>query len=236
MNRGQKRKAILEQFPVLYHGTDARIMDMPDEERKAFHCDCAAVSKAVWPLFEPYAIGSETSPDKDSSEDQDTVGKDRIDRFRECFEDERQFRRFVLAVSIFYRSHLLDDTLFEHGATYLTSFRQGAERYAIRAGHFGEIGFVAYHLADAARRCGFRPESDSLTAKMERIISFSEARHHPIIVEVNGYNPDDLLGERGEPLSFSGGKVTGCMFRYKGELDLRLFHVIPVTESSELWL
>lgn len=236
MNRGQKRKAILEQFPVLYHGTDSRILEMPEDERMAFLSGCVTVSKAVWSLFAPYVSGRETVIGRDPSDDEGTVERDRIDRFRERFEDERQFRRFVLAVSIFYRSHLLDDTLFEHGATYLTSFRQGAERYAIRAGHFGEIGFVAYHLADAARRCGFLPESDSLTAKMERIISFSEARHHPIIVEVNGYNPDDLLGERGEPLSFSGGKVTGCMFRYKGELDLRLFHVIPVTESSELWL
>lgn len=233
MNGREKRKAILEQFPVLYHGTDAMIMDMSDEERNAFHSDCVAVSKAVWTLFEPYAIGSETSHGKDSFEVQETVGKDRIDRFRERFEDEGKFRRFVLAVSIFYRSHFLDDTLFEHDAVYLTSFRQGAERYAVRAGHFGEIGFVAYHLADAAKRCGFRPDCDSLAAKIERIIRFSEAPHYPVVIEVSQYNPDELLGERGEPVSFSRGKVRGCMFRYRGEMDLRTFRAIPVKETSD---
>lgn len=233
MNRSQKRQIILEQFPVLFHGTDARILDMSEEERHAFHSDCESVSNALWSLFEPNALGQETVMDRDSSGNEVLVERDRIDRFRERFEDEGKFRRFVLAVSIFYRSHFLDDTLFEHDAVYLTSFRQGAERYAVRAGHFGEIGFVAYHLADAAKRCGFRPDCDSLAAKIERIIRFSEAPHYPVVIEVSQYNPDELLGERGEPVSFSRGKVRGCMFRYRGEMDLRTFRAIPVKETSD---
>lgn len=236
MNRSQKRKIILEQFPVLYHGTDARILGMSEAERESFQSACETVSKAVWPLFEPYALGRETVTSKDPSGNEVPVERDRIYRFRERFENEGQFRRFVLAVSIFYRSHFLDDTLFEHDAVYLTSFRQGAERYAHRAGYFGEIGFVAYHLADAARRCGFCAGNDSLAEMMERIVGFSEAQHHPVIVEVNQYNPDYLLDERGDALSFSRDTVNGCMFRYQGKIDLRAFPAIPVTEQEENWL
>ena len=209
---------------------------MSEAERESFHFAYETVSKAVWPLFEPYALGRETVSSKDPSGNEVPVERDRIDRFRERFETEGQFRRFVLAVSIFYRSHFLDDTLFEHDAVYLTSFRQGAERYAHRAGFFGEIGFVAYHLADAARRCGFCADKDSLAELMERIVGFSEAHHHPVIVEVNLYEPDCLLGERGEFLTFSGGAIKGCMFRYQGKIDLRAFPAIPVTEQEENWL
>lgn len=164
MNRSQKRRIILEQLPVLYHGTDARILDMSEAERKSFHSDCESVSNSLWPLFEPYALGRETVMSRDSSGDEVPVERDRIDRFREYFEEDGQFRRFVLAVSIYYRSHFFDDTLFEHDAVYLTSFRLGAERYAHRAGYFGEIGFVAYHLADAAicyqERMLYHPNND----------------------------------------------------------------------------
>lgn len=232
MNRSQKRQIILEQFPVLFHGTDARILDMSEEERHAFHSDCESVSNALWSLFEPNALGQETVMDRDSSGNEVLVERDRIDKFRECFEDEGQFRRFVLAVSIFYRSHFLDDTLFEHDAVYLTSFRQGAERYAHRAGYFGEIGFVAYHLADAARRCTYETDNDT-SARMDRIIAFAEAEHHPVVVAVNEYNPDLLLTERGEVLKISKGSVGGSMFRYVGNLDFKAFPATPVTGLSD---
>ena len=237
MNNNQKRKIILEQFPVLFHGTDARILNMSEAERNAFHSDCETISKAVWPIFEPYVLGQEIAKGNDSSDaaiDGELVKRDRIDRFREYFDEEGQFRRFVLAVSIFYRSHFLEDTLFEHDAIYLTSFRQGAERYANRAGYFGEIGFVAYHLADAARRSGCETDDDT-SARMNRIIAFAEGEHHPVVVEVDAYNPDYLLDERGEPLTFSRGTVNGCMFRYRGQIDLRAFPVIHVTGISDIW-
>ena len=207
---------------------------MSDMERESFHLDCESVSKALWPLFEPYALGRETVMQRDSSGKEEFIERNRIDRYRECFGDEGQFRRFVLAVSIFYRSHFLDDTLFEHDAVYLTSFRQGAERYAHRAGYFGEIGFVAYHLADAARRCGYETDGDT-SARMDRIIAFAESEHHPVVVEVDAYNPEYLLDERGEPLTFSRGTVNGCMFRYRGQLDLRAFPAIHVTGTSDIW-
>ena len=50
-----------------------------------------------------------------------------------------------------YRFHHLQDTLFDHGCLYLTFFKDAAYRYAVRAGYFGEIGFVAYHLALVTR-------------------------------------------------------------------------------------
>lgn len=89
---------------------------MSEEERRTFHSDCESVSNSLWPLFEPNALGRETVMNRDSSENLVPVERDRIDRFRESFEDEGQFRRFVLALTIFYRSHFLDDTLFEHDA------------------------------------------------------------------------------------------------------------------------
>lgn len=188
MNKSQRRALILARIPVLYHGTDARILDMDEQERKSFHEDCKELAKALWPLFEPHVLGQETVKTIDPVNGENIVEKNRIDRFRGHFDDDVQFHRFTLAVSIFYRSAFLEDTLFEHDSLYFTSFRQGAERYAHRAGFFGEIGFVAYHLADAARRCAYETDEDT-SARMDRIIAFAEAEHHPVVVEVNEYNP-----------------------------------------------
>ena len=233
MNKSQRRALILARIPVLYHGTDARILDMDEQERKSFHEDCKELAKALWPLFEPHVLGQETVKTIDPVNGENIVEKNRIDRFRGHFDDDVQFHRFTLAVSIFYRSAFLEDTLFEHDSLYFTSFRQGAERYAHRAGFFGEIGFVAYHLADAARRCAYETDEDT-SARMDRIIAFAEAEHHPVVVEVNEYNPDLLQTERGEVLKISKGSVGGSMFRYAGDLNLKAFPATIVTGLSEI--
>ena len=234
MNKSQRHALILARIPVLYHGTDARILDMTEPERKSFHEDCKELSKSLWPLFEPYVLGQETVKTVDPVNGENIVEKNRIDRFRVHFDDDVQFHRFTLAVSIFYRSTFLEDTLFEHDSLYFTSFRQGAERYAHRAGYFGEIGFVAYHLADATRRLNYEVD-DSTREKMDRIVSFAEDAHHPVVVEVNDYDPDQLRMEGGENLKISKGSVAGSMFRYLGNMDLNAFPAVPVTEAFDLY-
>ena len=94
---------------------------MSEEERRTFHSDCESVSNALWPLFEPNALGLETVMDRDFSENEVLAERDRIDRFRESFEDEGQFRRFVLTeqystVRIFLMIHSLSMMRNESGA------------------------------------------------------------------------------------------------------------------------
>lgn len=121
----------------------------------------------------------------------------------------------------YYRSHHLEDTLFDHDALYLTSFRDAADRYAVRAGYFVEIGFVAHHLSFAARSCQYTIEDSAIASKVDMIIDFAESDHHPVVVEITSYNPDLLRTERGEELHIERGRVRESMFHYLGEIDLK---------------
>lgn len=220
MRKEQKNKLILKQIPILYHGTDERILSMSAEKRKAFHADCKAIADALWPFFEPNVLGQETL----IGEDGEMMERERIEMYRKRFSSIEGYRRFVLSVSIYYRSHHLEDTLFDHDALYLTSFRDAADRYAVRAGYFGEIGFVAYHLSLAARLCQYTIKDSTIASKVDMLIDFAESDHHPVVVEITSYDPDLLRAERGEELHIERGWVRESMFRYLGEIDLKEYN------------
>ena len=210
MNKKQKYALILEQHPVLFHGTDARILAMNEQKRSIMLHACKDIIDILWEHYGPLVIGD---------------GK--IDRFRVLFETEDEYRRFTLAASMCFHMKERHNPLFGHEALYLTSIESSARRYAQRAGYFGEIGFVAYSMIDAARReklLDIVPE-----ALATPIIRFAEAEHEPVVVSVSGYDPGLLKTELGDEIEIIRGTVRGSDFRYLGMLDLRQF---PMTTLS----
>lgn len=208
MNKKQKYALILEQHPVLYHGTDARIIAMDEQQRSELFLSCKEVIRLLWEHFGPLV-----------------TGEGKIDNFRSKYETEEEYRQFTLAASMCYHMRERNNPLFGHEALYLTSIESSARKYAQRAGYFGEIGFVAYTMIEAARHTKnmkLLPES-----LYEPIARFAEAEHEPAVISVTRYDPSLLKTELGDEIEIIRGVVRGSDFRYLGTLDLTQY---PMTK------
>ena len=215
-----KQEVIKAQFPVLYHGSDERVISMPEEERKEFLSSCWKIAEYVWQYVQPFATTNDHARFKD-------------------YMSEHRYKVFCLGVSIYYHSRCLENPLFEYDALYLTSFEDEAWRYAHRAHYFGEAGFVAYAMTCAALSRGLELTLDeSMSRMMDSVVAFAEGPRRPVVIAVDQYDPDLLKTETGEELIMSKGVIQGSNFRYLGKLQLNTF---PTQERndrvlSEPWL
>lgn len=216
MTKKERYDLIRKQYPVLYHGTDARILALSTEQRTAFKDSCIEVANYLWPLLKPDVMGM---IDEQTS---------RISKYRPLFDDVSGYRRFTLAASICYHSIALGSPLFKYDGIYLSSDVESARKYSERAGYFGEIGFVAYGLIDGADRMGVLDKicNNSFSGRVKAIRAFAEGEHRGVVVAVDDYDPALLLTELGEKLRIRKGLVQGGHYKYMGQLDLTRFKMV----------
>ena len=203
---------ILEQRPVLFHGTDHRILTMSDAARRDLLMSCRDFCGKAWNVISPH------------------IHEGSMDSLRGDLDDEKH-SQMRLGVSMYYNSCIRSSRLFEYGSLYLTSSLDEAWKYAERARHFGETGFMAYGMALALDNAvKVMAEPSSVHTKLPgELVSFIEEEPQPTVVRVDRYEPDLLLTETGEKIKVSKGIVFGSSFRYLGDLDLSRFELL---ESS----
>lgn len=220
MYSSKKRKMIVEQRPVLFHGTDARIVALAESERKGYLEDCWSLAQKLWDYIGPVAL------------------KNSWEKF-EATLDEHSFRLLTLASSIYYHSKLKGNTLFEYNSLYVSSNEEVAWRYARRARFFGETGLVAYGFSNALLKfpelCS--PEQE-IKDQMKLVARFAETPSQPMVVAIDKYDPNLLRTECGESVQISRHCVVGSIYRYDGDIDLTAFPIMPTNEKvlSEPWL
>ncbi len=215
----------MDKLP-LYHGTDARILDMSDAERNAFKQDCTKAIDCLWEFFAPYY---NTSINIRTIED----GIEKIVNDIKLIELQPKLR-FEEDETIYYNLYekltmisawKRNNKLFQYNELYLTNSINRAKYYAYYAFAFGEIGLIAYRLLSAAAMIGFDVCSNDERMKdiLCKIKTFAEAKREPIVLEFDDYDPDAVKQEDGSELDFSLGdniiRHGEWSFRYIGSLS-----------------
>ena len=214
----------MDKLP-LYHGTDARILDMSDADRNAFKQDCMKAIDCLWNVFEPYY---NTNINIRTIED----GVVKIVNDKKLIELQPKLR-FDEDETIYYNLYEKltmvsawknNNELYKYDSLYLTNSMDRAKNYAHRAYAFGEIGLIAYRLLSAAAMIGFDvcPDDESMKHVLCKIKTFAEAKREPIVLEFDDYDPEDVKMEDGSELDFSLDddiiRHGGWSFRYTGSL------------------
>lgn len=117
-------------LPVLYHGTDLRIVLMTEEERKTFKEYCKKVFDYMWKLYE-------------NSYDEILSGK-----FKDIL-GVTKWHNLCNALTVCSANHNRNEQ-YRYDSFHLTTMKVKAEDYARHAFAFGEIGLTAYRMYDAA--------------------------------------------------------------------------------------
>lgn len=180
--------------PLLLHGTDARIIKMSDEERASLLRDCFLVADSVAQMYLPFIHD----------------GLLQLPLFCKINKYSQIYQSLIIAANKnFLRTS--NCAQYQYGHTYLTDNRMKAVSYASHSFAFGEIGFCAYILANAAYKYNLvKWTADSLVEKaFLRLKNFAEETPQPVIVHCPNLDIEDLEQDTGKPL------WGDCSFRFQ---------------------
>jgi len=220
----------------LYHGTDARIWAMSDDERKKFFQVCQLSVDFLWQIFDPYYNQYVKVITNDPQEGCWIMDR-RLEELRPRLtigDDETKFLNLYDTLTcVNCQKH--GNQQYQYGDLYLTNDLRKAINYAGRSFAFGEIGRNAYRMLDAAQIIGFpdwNPPSEVQKA-LDKVRDFAEAQAAPIILEFADYDVDLLRRDDLQPLSPKMLDNPGFSFRYLGSLSLENAKRIELEDAGK---
>lgn len=210
----------MNQIFPLYHGTDARIVQMSDNERSNFRHSCEIASAYLWQILNPYIEKYGFS----------------LDIFKEPLSTNQTCYRNLLNAVTCYSASINGNIQYQYGdAFYLTNMRDMAERYAYRSFAFGETGLLPYRMYDAVRQLNLKEwnPSEEVSKAIDDIVAFAEDRNHvsPVIFDFNNLDFNLIEIERyGSVFDYvTNGLFSrniGIIVHYKGKTNLNLSKAI----------
>ena len=215
--------------PLLYHGTDARLAGMSQEEIESFKAGIIKSLDFLWPFFEPYS--DEHFHLEYNEHCKGYVQVRDLEKLKPILlydEDPTLYDNLMFAISI-NQMRLKGRKGWQYEGLYLTNWEELSWHYAKRSFCFGEIGLVTYQFIRAAKRIRFKGwnPSPEVVQSMKMITDFAEATPQPVVVIVDDYDIKKLRDEAGKKLKEG---VSSRVFLLKGKIDLRHYHVL--TERS----
>lgn len=194
--------------PFLYHGTDARIIRMPDDERNRYMNSCHAVVNYLWQFFET------------------TYKENKTAQYKEILskvEDPNLYYNLLekLAMVDMMKNGRQQ---YQYGDLYLTSREHTADNYAKRSFAGGEIGLIAYRMIQAAEIIGFDGlyDNSEAVADIDIVRRFSTNKNEPIVLKIRDLDPSFLQTDTGKPIDWSSIRVIPQLFRYKKKTVLEI--------------
>lgn len=207
-------------FNHFYHGTDARIVEMSNEERYRHKLDCVLVVRSLSAIFLPYRF--------------------EFDALRKLFDDysdKRDFLNELLSTLRHIRSFINGNELYQYNCFYLTNDVSRAAEFAKASFAFGEIGSFAYTLIKAYRHLLDKPHLDcESSSAIKRVLAFAEAEPSPVVFEFSDIDRNDLLDERGNSIDWALLEELPKGFqinvRYLGPVDLKVKEARSVVTAN----
>ena len=201
-------------LPILYHGTDLRIVLMTEEERKTFKEYCKKVFEYTWKLYENYY-------------DEILSGK-----FKDVLGDTK-WHNLCNALTISSANHNGNEQ-YQYDSFHLTTMKFKAENYARRAFAFGEIGLAAYRMYDAALSLNFPIKE--IEEEANHIVRFATdyGNVKPVVFEITDLDVGLLEVERFKSLQYVidifGNRLgdIDLIFHYHGKINLYLSNAIYI--------
>lgn len=193
LDEDYKNSVITSELPPYYHGSDARIFRMTDDERHFYKQLCKNILNLLFPIFKQYQdynwlsfSAFEKKINHDSKED-----KSLLREFASCY--------------VVVRGWLNGAPLYQYddNVLYITNNKAKAQQYAIQAAHFGEIGDCAYKFIKSIKFLQI-PEDEKIELihdiNIQQFLEFAEGTAEPVVFEVSGIDAKYLKSESGGPL------------------------------------
>lgn len=193
-----------KKFPALYHGTDARIVMMTDDERQQYLDHCKNVIDYLFPFYDKLATTFEMVQDEFQGQ---------VRFFNRCLLDIRYKDKLEQIPGLFSNLHKSITLIqarnrgnrqYQYGSFYVTSMRGIAVSYALRSFAGGELGYAAYNYIrglECVKLESYNPSRDIIRS-MGIVGEFAgdEGQHDPVIFTFKDIDIDCLQNERGNPL------------------------------------
>jgi hypothetical protein len=157
--------------PTLYHGTDARIVKMPEKKRIELHDMYEHLGDYLFEYYKPHC-------------DSNGILQDVNERIPN---DEELSHNLRLSVS--YWAIKTDGAKYwqyENNGIYLTQFIQKAIRYAYSSRDFGEIGSIVYWMIKGMKAYDIVIDHYVVQEAIDTALAFSEEDPQPVVYVFDG--------------------------------------------------
>ena len=192
----------LDKLPTMYHGTDLKIFNLSDEDRKKFNKACVKSIAALRDFYRPYLHQKNNEKNEVLTKEQE--------------EQNPGLSNYIYkALSNLRMMNLSEE--WEYGDFYLTSSKMLACLYANQAFAGGEIGFTAYFLIRGAELNGVDLSKQLDLNEIDFIKAVAEGEPQPVIFVVDNLSPEYLRTLTGGCIqrNIRDGKIIGeNEFRY----------------------
>lgn len=198
----------IDRLPTLYHGTDYRFVNLPEDIRKTYHKCCHVFIKELSKLYSPYI----------HQQRQDKIGF----LSEEQKKDNPQLAKNIEEAMTNLTAMQCSEE-WEYGDFYLTSNKVSACMYAYKSFAGGELGFTAYHLLKGAELIGVDlSKYKDLEGPVRAIKLMAEGTPQPAIYSFDDLSPDYLQPASGGSLQkyIQNGRIGIEEFRYKQPVKL----------------
>ncbi len=199
--------------PIMYHGTDLRMVSMSEQERINYKNKCFSLAEYLWPNFsECLNLGDFYQELK------------RVVSKKKGVSEWNNFWHAINCYSAYINKCQFYQ--YESGCIYLTNLKFRAEEYARKAFAGGELGMIAYRFQEMAAFIGINLnlQPNALQIALEEIRKMGNSTPQPVIFEIRDYHLDKLQFENGKPVPMSllSSLNTGFggSFRYCDQIEL----------------
>ena len=187
----------------LYHGSDARIIEMTKEEREQYKNDCDLVVNSLFPLFKP--LMSYEKVERILNGEKSYVYEIPLKRYQNLLDEKGGQYMYI---NLFEKLTMIDarnngSELYQYNDLYLCASKLTAINYARRSYAGGETGLNAYRLIQGAEIVGFENmyADPNVKRAAERIKEFAkEGNERPVIITIDDIDPCYLFYEDGKPI------------------------------------
>lgn len=226
----------MDKLFTLYHGTDARMLTMSKDERMEYLTLVDKAIAAMWEFLAPldeWEMYEFKGPRGDKRYSTRWVVEKYKDEFIKAGKNNL-YTNFTEKLSMQGR-RVNGSELYQYGDLYLAASYNTAKDYAARSFAGGELGLIAYRLAEGLVFLNF-PDwhpTPEIEYAINRILEFGEGgKEDPVIVTLEGIDPEDLVMDNGssakeeiEALYDILGNLGDLKFRYLKDTDLSQFPI-----------
>lgn len=183
----------------LYHGTDARIGHMTDEERRVFRKEILRALDYMWNLMEPYFQQYDEEMDWAHNRVKHT---ERITALKDRMNEDDYNKLYRSLSHDKARRDGLKTWQYQDGVLYLTSNLKTAIDCAYRSFVFGELGETVWEMYQGMKALNldaWNPAPD-IQATFDKVERLAKEEHYPIVYVLRHLDPDKLLTDGGDPI------------------------------------
>lgn len=203
------------EIPLFFHGTDAKVLRMTEQERDELKNACLVVIDCLWNFFKDHLINN-------------------LIEYREQLGEEL-WRNLNTACTC-NRARLENNQQYQYGNLYLTNNPLRAISYALSSNVYGELGNIAKRFYEAALVLKFDFSKMSIDNQkyfdlFRKVIA---EKPEPVVCALPNINLDLVQNDKGAEFDWSvdfdtifGMDGIGS-FRYIGAYDLKNSIIIPL--------